>query len=76
MLINEIKEYYISLDSISRFLLIQYYIELNTADKEILNLLSRLNTIDVSTENMMKEDNIHFVCSQLMKFPNFKTNQQ
>ena len=66
MTLNQFKEFYLSLDSISRFLLIQHIIEKNHSDTQIVNLVSRLNIMDVSIENKMKEDNIHFVCSQLI----------
>lgn len=72
MTLNQFKDFYLSLDSISRFLLIQHIIEKNSSNTQIVNLVSKLDTMDTSVENKMKEDNIHFVCSQLVNISTFK----
>lgn len=70
--ILQFKKHYLTTDSISRFLLIQHVIEKNSSNIQIVNLVSKLNTMDTLLENKMKEDNIHFVCSQLVEIPTFK----
>jgi hypothetical protein len=68
----QFKKHYLTTDSISRFLLIEHIIEKNSSNAQIVNLVSKLNTMDTSLENQMKEDNIHFVCSQLVNITTFK----
>ena len=70
--ILQFKKHYLSTDSISRFLLIDHIIQKNSSNTQIVNLVSKLNTMDTSVENEMKEDNIHFVCSQLVNISTFK----
>ena len=70
--ILQFKKIYLNTDSISRFLLIQHIIEKNSLDIEIVNLVSKLDTMDTSVENKLKKDNIHFVCSQLVNITTFK----
>ena len=69
---NSFKSAFIAASSGDRAQLLIATSAKNAANPAIMNLLQNVNVNDVDVKNKMRADNIHFICSQLRLFPDFK----
>ena len=70
--VNQFKSMFLSANGGERFQLLQRISQINADTTQIGNLLQTVNVNDTSIQNKHRSDNIHFVCAQLLAFPNFR----